>query len=341
MPDNGIKFFSRGGHKLDDAIEDAVEQRLREPWDRPTGPAVGRVRDDGVAVELYYRHLLTSSPQPLDGLRVVVDCANGAASVVSPEVLRRAGAEVVAICAAPDGLNINDGCGSTHLSVVAEAVRSHRADVGIAHDGDADRCLAVDASGAVVDGDQILAVLALAMRESGTLTADTVVSTVMANLGFRLAMQDQGVNVVETAVGDRYVLEAMRSGGFTLGGEQSGHVILLDHATTGDGLLTALRLLGRMAQTGRSLAELAGVMTRLPQVLVNVSGVDKGRIADDQLLAAVAAVEAELAGAGRVLLRPSGTEPLVRVMVEASTHDLAQSAADRLAAVVRDRLSDA
>jgi phosphoglucosamine mutase len=261
--------------------------------------------------------------------------------VVSPEVLRRAGAEVVAICAAPDGLNINDGCGSTYLSVVADAVRSHRADVGIAHDGDADRCLAVDASGAVVDGDQILAVLALAMRESGTLTADTVVSTVMANLGFRLAMQDQGVNVVETAVGDRYVLEAMRAGGFTLGGEQSGHVILLDHATTGDGLLTALRLLGRMAQTGRPLAELAGVMTRLPQVLVNVSGVDKGRIDDDQLRDAVAAVEAELAGAGRVLLRPSGTEPLVRVMVEAPTHDLAQSAADRLAAVVRDRLSDA
>lgn len=339
MPDNGIKFFSRGGLKLDDAIEDAVEARMREPWSRPTGAAVGRVRDDGAALELYYAHLLGTLPHRLDGLRVVVDCANGAASVAAPEVLRRAGADVVAVCAQPDGLNINHGCGSTHLDVVAAAVREHGADVGIAHDGDADRCLAVDAGGAVVDGDQILAVLALAMRERGALADGTVVSTVMANLGFRLAMREHGVEVVQTPVGDRYVLEAMRAGGYTLGGEQSGHVILLDHATTGDGLLTALHLLGRVAQTGQPLAELASVMTRLPQVLVNVSGVDRSRIDDPEVQAAVVDVEAELGGAGRVLLRPSGTEPLVRVMVEAATHERAQQAAERLAVVVRDRLS--
>ncbi|MDH4158856.1 MAG: phosphoglucosamine mutase [Actinomycetota bacterium] len=338
MPDNGIKFFSRGGHKLDDAIEDAVEQRLREPWDRPTGRAVGRIRDDPGAVELYYDHLLASLPHRLDGVRVVVDCANGAASVVSPEVLRRAGAEVVAVCAEPDGWNINDGCGSTHLSVVADAVREHRADAGIAHDGDADRCLAVDAAGEVVDGDQILAVLALAMRDRGLLAHNTVVSTVMANLGFRNAMAAHRVTVTETAVGDRYVLEEMRAGGYTLGGEQSGHVIMLEHATTGDGMLTALHLLACMVESKQSLAELAGVMQRLPQVLVNVPDVDKGRMDDAELLAAVRSAEAELAGTGRVLLRPSGTEAVVRVMVEATTSDRARAVADGLAAVVRDRL---
>ena len=341
MPDNGIKFFSRGGHKLDDAIEDAVEERLREPWDRPTGRAVGRIRDDDDAVELYYDHLLASLPHRLDGVRVVVDCANGAASVVSPEVLRRAGADVVAVCAEPDGWNINEGCGSTHLSVVAEAVREHRADAGIAHDGDADRCLAVDADGQVVDGDQILAVLALAMRERGLLAHDTVVSTVMANLGFRNAMAEHRVTVAETAVGDRYVLEEMRTGGFTLGGEQSGHVIMLEHATTGDGMLTALHLLACMVESKQTLAELAGVMTRLPQVLINVPDVDKTRMDDPALLAAVRSVEEDLAGAGRVLLRPSGTEALVRVMVEADTSGRARAVAEGLAAVVRDRLDPA
>lgn len=338
MPDNGIKFFSKGGHKLDDSIEDAVEQRLREPWDRPTGAAVGRVTDDDESIERYYAHLLATLPHRLDGLRVVVDCSNGAASAVSPEVLRRAGAEVVAICAEPDGLNINEGCGSTSLDAVVKAVLEHGADAGIAHDGDADRCLAVDAGGEVVDGDQILAVLALAMRERGTLAGDTVVSTVMANLGFRLAMEQQGLHVVETAVGDRYVLEAMRDGGFTLGGEQSGHLILLDHATTGDGLLTALHLLSRMAESKRPLADLASVVTRLPQVLLNVAGADKRRLSDPELQAAVVEAEASLGATGRVLLRPSGTEPLVRVMVEAPTHAQAQATAEWLADVVRDRL---
>jgi phosphoglucosamine mutase len=273
-------------------------------------------------------------------MKVVIDCANGAAYVVAPEALSRAGAEVVCIGAEPDGLNINDGYGSTHIGRLQEAVRAHQADVGIAHDGDADRCLAVDASGTVVDGDQILAVLALSMREAGVLGHDTVVATVMSNLGFRLAMEREGVRVVETAVGDRYVLEAMKAGGFSLGGEQSGHVILLDHATTGDGVLTALHLLGRTASTGKPLVELAAVMTRLPQVLVNVQDVDKSRVDSSARVAeAVASAEAELGASGRVLLRPSGTEPLVRVMVEAPTREQATKVADHLAASVRAALT--
>ncbi|MGZ4592018.1 MAG: phosphoglucosamine mutase [Actinomycetes bacterium] len=340
MADNGIKFFARGGHKLPDDIEDAIEQRMREHWQRPIGAAVGRVlrRDD--LHESYAQHLLDSLPNRLDGLKVVVDCAHGAASSIAPDVLRRAGAEVVAIGCEPDGLNINDGVGSTHLGPLQAAVLQHGADVGIAHDGDADRCLAVDASGAVVDGDEILAVLALSLREAGRLADDTVVVTVMSNLGFRIAMQREGIAVVETAVGDRYVLEAMRDGGFSLGGEQSGHVLLLDEATTGDGMLTALHLLARMAAVGKPLAELVAVMDRLPQVMVNVKGVDKARAGRcAPLLAAVAEAEAELGQAGRVLLRPSGTEPLVRVMVEAPTHDVAQATADRLAAVVQAELA--
>ena len=340
MADNGIKFFARGGHKLPDDIEDAIEQRMREHWQRPIGAAVGRVlrRDD--LHESYAQHLLDSLPNRLDGLKVVVDCAHGAASSIAPDVLRRAGAEVVAIGCEPDGLNINDGVGSTHLGPLQAAVLQHGADVGIAHDGDADRCLAVDATGAVVDGDEILAVLALSLREAGRLADDTVVVTVMSNLGFRIAMKREGIAVVETAVGDRYVLEAMRDGGYSLGGEQSGHVLLLDEATTGDGMLTALHLLARMAAVGKPLAELVAVMDRLPQVMVNVKGVDKARVGQcAPLLAAVAEAEAELGEAGRVLLRPSGTEPLVRVMVEAPTHDVAQATADRLAAVVQAELA--
>jgi phosphoglucosamine mutase len=340
MPDNGIKFLARGGVKLDDAIEIAIERRLREPWDRPTGAGVGRVSTYDEAIERYAAHLVSTLPRRLDGIRVVLDCAHGAASQAGPKALRDAGADVVAICAEPDGLNINDGCGSTHLDVLQKAVVEHRADVGFALDGDADRCLAVDHDGNVVDGDQILAILALAMRDAGELHADTVVATVMSNLGFVQAMRREGVGVRQTKVGDRYVLEAMKAGHYSLGGEQSGHVIMSAHATTGDGILTALHVLARMAEKDSPLAALAGVMTRLPQVLVNVPDVDKSRADEDPLLAAaVAEAEAELGETGRVLLRPSGTEPLVRVMVEAASADQAQSVADRLAGVVREQLA--
>jgi phosphoglucosamine mutase len=340
MPDNGIKFLARGGLKLDDAVEKEIEQHLHEDWDRPTGGAVGRVTPYATPVTEYVDHLVGTISQPLAGLRIVLDCAHGAAYDAGPHALERAGAEVIAIGTDPDGLNINDGCGSTHLGPLREAVLAHRADAGFALDGDADRCLAVDHEGNDVDGDQILAILALAMAESGQLVKDTVVATVMSNIGFVRAMREAGLGVRQTKVGDRYVLEAMRVSGYTLGGEQSGHVIMSQHATTGDGILTALHVLERMAATGRSLAELASVVTRFPQVLVNVEDVDKSRTDDDPVLAAaVAEEEAALGDTGRVLLRPSGTEDLVRVMVEASTHDLAQDVADRLAAVVRDRLA--
>jgi phosphoglucosamine mutase len=340
MPDNGIKFFARGGHKLADDVEDAIERRMGEAWDRPTGAAVGRVRRESKPVDRYLEHLLDSMPNRLDGLKVVIDCAHGAAFRVGPEALRRAGADVVTIGAEPDGVNINDGYGSTHLGPLQAAVVEHGAAIGVALDGDADRCLAVDANGQALDGDQILAILALAMRESGRLHADTVVVTVMSNLGFRLALEREGLAVVETAVGDRYVLEEMKRGGFSLGGEQSGHVIMSAHATTGDGILTALQVLDRMVATGSPIADLASVMTRLPQVLVNVPDVDKRRAdSDPELLDAVSAAEAELGDTGRVLLRSSGTEPLVRVMVEAATADHAASIADRLAGVVRERLA--
>ncbi len=339
MPDNGIKLLARGGHKLADDVEDAIETRMNEEWSRPTGAAVGRVSDHAEGAELYVEHLLASLPNRLDGLRVVVDGANGAASVVGPEALRRAGAEVIEIHTDPDGYNINEDCGSTHLGDLIKAVRSHGADAGVAFDGDADRCLAVDAEGDVVDGDHVLAILGIAMRERGVLAHDTVVATVMANLGFKLALEEASLTVVETGVGDRYVLEAMREGGFVLGGEQSGHVILSDHATTGDGTLTALHLLARVAQTGTSLRELASVVSKLPQVLLNVKGVDKARVdTDEPLQAAVAAAEAELGRTGRVLLRPSGTEPVVRVMVEAATAEQAEAVAERLADVVRSSL---
>ncbi len=340
MPDNGIKFFSHGGAKLDDAIEVAIEQRLREPWERPTGAAVGRVDPHPEAVEEYVAHLVGSLDGSLAGLTVVLDCAQGAASVVGPKALRSAGASVMAICADPDGLNINDGCGSTHLDVLRAAVLEHGADVGFALDGDADRCLAVDADGEVVDGDQILAVLALALRDQGRLASQTVVATVMSNLGFVLALREAGLVVEQTKVGDRYVLEAMRSGGFCLGGEQSGHVIMTEHATTGDGVLTALHVMARMVDQQSSLSALAAVMTRLPQVLINVAGVDKARAHTDEAIgAAVQVAERELGSLGRVLLRPSGTESLVRVMVEAPSAAQAGSIAESLAEVVRARLS--
>ncbi|MBL1099342.1 phosphoglucosamine mutase [Streptomyces coffeae] len=344
MPDNGIKFFARGGHKLADELEDRIETTYRahasgEPWDRPTGAGVGRVRDYEEGFDNYVAHLVAALPGRLDGLKVVVDGAHGAASRVSPEAFARAGAEVVTIGAEPDGLNINDGHGSTHLAKLQAAVVEQHADLGVAHDGDADRCLAVDATGREVDGDQILAVLALAMREAGTLRNNTVVGTVMSNLGFKLAMQREGLELVQTAVGDRYVLEEMKSRDYALGGEQSGHVIVLDHATTGDGTLTGLLLAARCAATGRTLADLAAVMERLPQVLINVPDVDKSRVASSaDLAAAVAEAERELGETGRVLLRPSGTEPLVRVMVEAADIDQARSVAGRLADAVKSAL---
>ena len=335
MPDNGIKLFAAGGHKLPDSVEDEISARVGTLGERPTGARIGRVRDIPEGTERYLAHLLAATPHPLVGIRVVVDCAHGAAFFVAPEVYRRAGADVVALAAEPTGLNINDGCGSTHLDQVRKAVLEHGAALGIAHDGDADRCLAVDAAGEVVDGDQIMAVLALALRETGELVEDTLVATVMSNLGLHLAMREHGVTVRTTAVGDRYVLEELWAGGFSLGGEQSGHLVLPAYATTGDGLLTALRLMARMAATGRSLADLAGVLTRLPQVLINVAVADKAAVAAAPSVAeAVAGAEIELGATGRVLLRPSGTEQLVRVMVEAPTQSAARTIAQRIAAVV-------
>ncbi|MEU2788209.1 phosphoglucosamine mutase [Streptomyces sp. NPDC007100] len=344
MPDNGIKFFARGGHKLADELEDRIERTYRshssgEPWDRPTGAGVGRVKDYDQGFDNYVAHLVGVLPNRLDGLKIVIDGAHGAASRVSPEAFARAGAEVVTIGTDPDGLNINDDCGSTHIGNLRDAVVEHGADLGVAHDGDADRCLAVDREGNEIDGDQILAVLALGMREAGTLRKNTVVATVMSNLGFKLAMEREGLTFVQTAVGDRYVLEEMKSGGYALGGEQSGHVIALDHATTGDGTLTGLMLAARVAATGRPLGELVRVMDRLPQVLVNVPDVDKTRVATSpEVTSAVAEAERELGATGRVLLRPSGTEPLVRVMVEAADIEQAGAVAGRLADAVKSAL---
>jgi phosphoglucosamine mutase len=339
MPDNGIKLFSRGGHKLPDAVEAAIERQVTgrdgSADHRPTGGGVGRVRDLPGAVEDYNDHVLSALREPLRGLRLVVDCAHGSAARCAPEVYRRAGAQVHVIGGEPDGWNINDGIGSTHLAPLIAAVAGHGADLGIAHDGDADRCLAVTAAGDVVDGDAILAICALAMHESGNLTDDTVVATVMSNLGFHHTMRAAGIKVHTTAVGDRYVLEALRSRGLSLGGEQSGHLVFLDWATTGDGLLTGLALLSRMSATGASLAELASVLHRLPQTLVNVPVTNRLAVVEsDEVARAVNEVEAELGDSGRVLLRPSGTEQLVRVMVEAPTQEQADSVAARLVEVV-------
>jgi len=336
MPDNGIKLFARGGHKLPDEIEAEIERAVADPADlRPIGAAVGRRREPADAAERYLRHLLSAVPQRLDGLHVVVDTAHGAASVVAPELYRRAGATVTAIAAEPDGININDGVGSTHLDHVTAAVLAAGADLGIAHDGDADRCLAVDASGNVVDGDQIMAICALAMKERGELRKDTVVATVMSNLGFHNAMRAAGIAVEVTAVGDRYVLERLRQDELSLGGEQSGHVVFTDAATTGDGLLTALHLMGRMVSTGQSLATLADVVHKLPQTLINVRVADRLAVAaSPAVAAAVDQAIAELGTSGRILLRPSGTEQLVRVMVEAATQEHADAIARRVADVV-------
>jgi phosphoglucosamine mutase len=335
MPDNGLKLFAAGGRKLPDAVEDEIAARVDgHGFQRPTGALIGRVRDVPGAAGRYMDHLLAAAPRSLAGIRMVVDCANGAASAIAPEVYRKAGADVVALHAQPDGLNINDGCGCVHLDGLRKAVLEQGAALGIAHDGDADRCLAVDATGEVVDGDQIMAILAVAMQASGQLVANTLVATVMSNLGLHLAMREHGVLVRTTPVGDRYVLEALAAGGFSLGGEQSGHIVLPQHASTGDGLLTALRLMSRVVASGQSLAELAGVLTRLPQVLINVAVADKTKVAMAPTVAgAIANAEAELGETGRVLLRPSGTEQLVRVMVEAPTESMATTIAQRIATI--------
>jgi phosphoglucosamine mutase len=338
-PDNGIKFFSRGGHKLDDAVEDAIEAALSAKPLTPIGAEIGHVKEFADAKQRYLVHLQGTLPNSLKGIKVVVDCANGAAADLAPKAFRDAGAEVVVIGNAPDGYNINLGCGSTHLSALQAAVVENGADVGIAHDGDADRTLAVDATGAIVDGDQIMAILAVAAKARGDLSRNTLVATVMSNLGLKIAMKQAGIEMIETKVGDRYVLEVIREGGYTLGGEQSGHLIFARYATTGDGILTGLQLLAQMSATGKSLKELASAMTVYPQVLINVPQVDKTKVdSDSELQVAVQEAQAELGEQGRVLLRASGTEPLVRVMVEAQDLGTAQSWAERIARVVEKQL---
>lgn len=342
--DNGIKFFARGGGKLDDALEERIEAILGQEWDRAEGDALGRITFDESAREAYLEFLLGSlgggsDSVSLGGLKVVVDCANGAASFVAPEAYRRAGAEVVAIHAAPNGVNINDGCGSTHMESLVAKVREVGADLGIAHDGDADRALMCDAAGEIIDGDQILAILALDLDAGARLAGKRVVGTVMSNLGFVNAMAAVGIEVVKTAVGDRYVLERMVAEELNLGGEQSGHVIMRDFANTGDGVLTGLQVMRVIARSGKSAAELASVVSRYPQVLVNVRGVDKARLdGHEGLRVKVAEYEAELGARGRVLLRASGTEPLVRVMVEAYEESVAREIAESLAEFVKREL---
>ncbi len=340
-PDNGIKFFAAGGRKLPDEIEDQIEAAMGQPHGGNTGREVGRIRRFADAEDRYLVHLLgTLDGVSLKGLHVALDCAHGAAAGISPDVFTDAGAKVTVIGNAPDGFNINDGIGSTHLEQLVATVRESGADLGIAHDGDADRCLAVDANGEIIDGDRIMAILALSLSARGKLVGNTLVATVMSNLGLKLAMANNGIDVIETGVGDRYVLEALNEHGYSLGGEQSGHVIMSDHATTGDGILTGLHLAAEMVRTGKTIAELASCMTVYPQVLLNVRGVDRGKVAsDDVLQRAVAQAELALAGRGRVLLRPSGTEPVVRVMVEAEHEEQAQQLAEDLAAIVRERLA--
>lgn len=334
--DNGVKFFSKDGKKLPDDVEDEIEKNLETVVPHPTGSEVGRVKEMADAYEAYLAHLLeTVNTGSLKGLKIAVDCANGAASEVAPDLYSRAGAQVIAIHNAPNGININDNCGSTHLESLIEMVKKNNCDLGIAHDGDADRCLAIDNEGNVIDGDHILALLAQDFKQNGNLSSDTVVSTVMANLGFKIAMKSASINVIETAVGDRYVLEAMEEKNYVLGGEQSGHIIMRNHSTTGDGLLTALHLMNAVSSTKKSLKQLAGIVNKFPQILINVADVDKAKIDNSELVAAVKKAENDLGEKGRVLLRSSGTEPLIRVMVEAETMKRAQDIAQSLAEIVK------
>jgi phosphoglucosamine mutase len=339
MPDNGIKFFAKGGDKLADQVEAQIEARLGESWNRPTGLDVGRIFFDESAKNRYIEHLLSTMSTKLTELKVVVDCANGAASTVAPGAYEQAGAVVTAISATPTGWNINENCGSTHLENLINEVKKTGADIGIAHDGDADRCLMVAKNGEIIDGDQILNILATAYLAEGKLNKQTVVGTVMSNLGFIKSMQAADIKVEKTAVGDRYVLEKMLENDYTLGGEQSGHIIMRQFSNTGDGLLTALQVMQVVVKSKKSLQELASAMQKYPQILINVKDVAKEKLASSaKIKDAILESEKELAGSGRVLLRASGTESLVRVMVEANDLELAQKVADSLAQLVRSEL---
>jgi phosphoglucosamine mutase len=323
-PDNGIKFFSGDGFKLPDCVEDQLEALIDAAADqspRPTGAALGTVRVDTAGVEPYIQHVVATGA-PLKGLKVVVDAGHGAAYRLSGEILRRLGAEVVELNVAPDGININKNCGSTHPEELQKMVVVHQANAGIAHDGDADRCIAVDERGELVDGDQIMAICAIAAHAQGELVKDTLVTTVMSNMGLQLLLESKGIHVVKTKVGDRYVLEGMQEGGYSMGGEQSGHVIFGEYSTTGDGILTAAQILSVLARGTRTLSELAGRMQRLPQYLENVRvGRKEGWEENQAIKAAIEAAEAKLGGKGRVLVRASGTEPLIRVMLEGPSHE--------------------
>ncbi|WP_430591573.1 phosphoglucosamine mutase [Humidisolicoccus flavus] len=338
-PDNGIKFFARGGKKLSDSIEDEIERAVADQPLRPVAGDVGRVRRFADAEDRYVVHLLGTLRSSLQGVHVVIDCANGASSAIAPDVFADAGATITVIGNEPDGLNINREVGSTHLEGLQKKVVELGADLGIANDGDADRCLAVDGDGNVVDGDQIMAILALAAKRRGELRDDTLVATVMSNLGLKVAMDENDIQLVQTKVGDRYVLEALGEYNLSLGGEQSGHIIFSDYATTGDGVLTGLQLAAEVVEQKKSLRELASVMTVYPQIMINVAGVDRLGLGGDSVIhAAVEAAEAELGDTGRVLLRPSGTEKIIRVMVEASEYNVADRIARDLAALVKERL---
>ncbi|MDI6891419.1 MAG: phosphoglucosamine mutase [Actinomycetota bacterium] len=337
---NGIKFFDSTGFKLSDETEDKIEELMSgRDRRRPTGAGVGNIFEVPDAVERYVDHVVSTIPADLEGFTVALDCANGSACTVSPLVLRQLGAEVLVFAANPDGVNINKECGSTYPQYVQEIVRSHRVDLGLAHDGDADRVIAVDENGEIVDGDFAMAICATHLKREGRLPQNAVVTTVMTNMGFDLAMRRHGINVVKTPVGDRYVLEEMLARDIVMGGEQSGHIIFLEHNTTGDGIITALQLMRVMRDTAKKLSELKKIMSRLPQVLLNVPLKDRGQLESaTEVWREVRAAEEELEGRGRVLVRPSGTEPLVRVMVESDSEEEANSIARRIAGIIERKL---
>lgn len=342
---NGIKFFNKDGYKLSDQIEEEIEALIannNKEIELPIGTAIGKVVYRSECIYDYIRYAKRQIGTKLDGLKVVIDCANGASYVSAPEALRQLGAEVIIIHNEPDGTNINKKCGSTHMNDLQQYVKQVEADLGLAFDGDADRCLAVDQKGNIVDGDQIMAICGLYMKEQGRLKKNTIVATVMSNLGFFIMGKEQGVDIEQTKVGDRYVLEKMIEEGYNIGGEQSGHIIFLDENTTGDGLLTALHLMEVMKMTGKSLSTLASVMEVLPQVLVNAKIKNENKetyVNDEVIMSAIKTVEEKFSGNGRVLIRPSGTEPLVRVMIEGKNRDELLVDATKLAKLMEERLN--